>query len=127
MLAKKMALTTKSAVLAAALITFIPALSQADAPFVGAKSMRLSTAGFDLNTEAGATAFYAHVTNVVGSVCNSGMSSDPIYGSQVDACIKATLQSAIKSLHKPMLTAVFNARNPRSVLPVNDMERLASK
>jgi UrcA family protein len=128
MFAKKLALSRKSAVLAAALVTFIPALSQADTSVPEAKSVKVSAAGFDLNSEAGARAFYTHVSVAAGSVCNAGMRSDPIYGSQYDACFSSTLKNAIKSLDRPLLTAIFNEKHPREALSINgDSPRLASK
>jgi UrcA family protein len=109
--ARKNSVAAKLAIQAAAILACLPALSQADSAMPAPKSVQVSTAGLDLNTPAGAQAFYSRLSSAAKTVCDRESEGDPIYGSQFDLCYRATLQSAVHTANRPLVTQRYNERH----------------
>ena len=109
--ARKNSVAAKLAIQAAALLVCLPALSQADSATPAPRSVRVSTAGLDLNTPAGAQALYSRLNSAAKAVCNREFEGDPIYGPQFDLCYRATLQSVVHTVNRPLVTQRYNEQH----------------
>ena len=109
--ARKNSLAAKLAIQAAALLVCLPALSQADSATPAPRSMQVSTAGLDLNTPAGAQAFYSRLNSAAKKVCNRESEGDPIYGPQFSLCYRDTLRIAVLSVNRPLVTQRYNEQH----------------
>src|ERR1700733_818425 len=107
----KNSVAVKLAIQAAALLACLPALSQADSATPAPRSMQVSTAGLDLNTPAGAHAFYSRLNSAAKKVCNRESEGDPIYGPQFSLCYRDTLRSAVLTVNRPLVTQRYNERH----------------
>ena len=105
---RKNSIAAKLAIQAAVLLACLPALSQADSGTPAPRSMQVSAAGLDLNTAAGAHAFYSRLNSAAKSVCNRNSEGDPIYGRQFSLCYGATLRSAVLTVNRPLVTQRYN-------------------
>ena len=109
--ARKHSVAAKLALQAAALLACLPALSQADSAAPAPRSVQVSTAGLDLNTPAGAQAFYSRLSSATKKVCNRESEGDPIYGRQFNLCYTATLRSAVHTVNRPLVTQRYNEQH----------------
>jgi len=109
--ARKNSVAAKLAIQAAALLACLPALSHADSATPALRALQVSTAGLDLNTPAGAQAFYTRLNSAAKSVCNRESEGDPILGSQFSLCYTATLRSAVHTVNRPLVTQRYNEQH----------------
>jgi UrcA family protein len=109
--ARKNSVAVKLAIQAAALLACLPVLSQADSATPAPRSMQVSTAGLDLNTPAGAQAFYSRLNSAAKRVCNRESEGDTIYGPQFSLCYSATLRSAVLTVNRPLVTQRYNEQH----------------
>jgi UrcA family protein len=71
------------------------------------QTVSLSTAHYDLNTAAGAKAFYRHLSQVVSAACGGAPTS--AFGSEEDrfqACYKDAMKAAVEQSHAPLVAAL---------------------
>ena len=83
------------------------ALSALGAAAAQAETVSLSTAGYDLNTSAGAKAFYRHLSQTVASACGGAPTS--MFGSEEDrfqACYKDAMKAAVEKTQAPLVAAL---------------------
>ena len=97
---------TRIAAFAAALV-----LSAAGAVAAQAEpqTLTVSTAGYDLNTPAGAKAFYRHLSQAVVAACGGAPTS--FFTSEEErfqACYKDALKAAVDSSHAPLVAALMD-------------------
>ena len=109
--ARKNSVAAKLAIQAAAILACLPALSQADSAAPAPRSIQVSTAGLDLNTPAGAQAFYSRLNSAAKEVCNREFEGDPIYGPQFSLCHRATLRRAVLTVNRPLVTQRYNEQH----------------
>jgi UrcA family protein len=72
-----------------------------------AETVSLSTAGYDLNTPAGAKAFYRHLSQTVASSCGGAPTN--MFGSEEDrfqACYKDAMKDAVEKTQAPLVAAL---------------------
>ncbi len=83
------------------------AISSLGAAAAQAETVSLSTAGYDLNTPAGAKAFYRHLSQTVASACGGAPTS--MFGSEEDrfqGCYKDAMKAAVEQSHAPLVAAL---------------------
>jgi UrcA family protein len=71
-----------------------------------AQTQSVSTAGYDLNTPAGAKAFYRHLSQTVVAACGGAPTS--FFTSEEErfqACYKDAMKAAVDSSHAPLVAA----------------------
>ena len=128
--ARKNSVAVKLAIQAAALLVCLPTLSQADSPTPAPRSMQVSTAGLDLNTLAGAQAFYSRLSSAAKIVCNRESEGDPIFGPQFDLCYRDTLRSAVHTVNRSLVTQRFNEQHGAAEVATSEdasLIRIAAK
>jgi len=65
----------------------------------------------DLNSVAGAETLYVRLREAASSVCGLANGSDPITRPAWLSCRAATLAAAVRKVHSPMLTKVYETHN----------------
>ena len=111
--ARKNPVAAKLAILAiqaGALLICLRALLQADSATPASRSIQVSTVGLDLNTAAGARAFYSRLDTAAETVCGRESQGDPIYGRQFEICHRDTLRMAVHAVNRPLVTQRYNER-----------------
>ncbi|HEY4028902.1 MAG TPA: UrcA family protein [Caulobacteraceae bacterium] len=83
------------------------ALSALGAVAAQAETLSLSTAGYDLNTQAGAKAFYRHLSQSVSAACGGAPTN--FFTSEEErfqACYKDTMKAAVEQTRAPLVAAL---------------------
>jgi UrcA family protein len=128
--ARKNSVAVKLAIQATALLVCLPALSQTDSAMPAPRSVQVSTAGLDLNTPAGAQAFYSRLNSAAKAVCNGKYEGDPIYGPQFDLCYRETLRSVVHTVNRPLVTQRYNEQHGAAEVATSEdasLIRIAAK
>jgi len=103
----------KSIVAATALAGVLGLAGQALADDRAAPARAVSTAGVDFRSEASVTDFYHRLDRAAWAVCDTYAANSRV--TQGDrACAEVALARTVKTLDKPMLTAVHDAQHGRS-------------
>jgi len=102
--------TKKSSIaaMAVALVVGLPAISIA----TPLESMKVTAAGLDLNTPAGAHSYYSRLQIAAMNVCGAEDQNDAIRGASYERCYRSTLAQAVKSVQIPLVTKIFNDKYP---------------
>lgn len=115
------------AILGAAILAFVPTLTWSDSLDANAKSLKVSTAGIDVNSEAGAKVLYTRLSEAAKSVCGLAYSGDAIWGANFNSCYGTTISSAVHALNRPLVTKLLNEKYDSLTVPVTGMTTLASR
>lgn len=78
------------------------------------QTLSVSTAGYDLNTPAGAKAFYRHLSQTVAAACGGAPTS--FFTSEEErfqACYKDALKAAVEQSRAPLVTAAAGQSQTR--------------
>jgi UrcA family protein len=70
------------------------------------QTLSVSTAGYDLNTAAGAKAFYRHLSQTVAAACGGAPTN--FFASEEErfqSCYQDALKAAVEQSHAPLVTA----------------------
>ena len=112
-------------------LTAIPRNAQAsDAPDTPWK--RLSTAGYNLNTDQGAHAFIARLNGAATAVCMQEMHNEVIIGTDLsryyNQCRREALAAAVRKINKTLLTDAFITELPvdAAAMGITRLEKLAA-
>jgi UrcA family protein len=91
---------TITAIAAVAAVSVLGAAAQA-------QTLTVHTAGYDLKTQAGARAFYNHLSQAVSAACG-GAATNMIASEEerFQACYKGTMKAAVEKTHAPLVTAL---------------------
>lgn len=115
------------AILVAAMLAFLPALTWSDALDANARSLKVSAAGINVTSEAGAKALYTRLSEAAKSVCGLAYSGDPIYGANFNSCYEATMSNAVHAVNRPLVTKLLKEKSHSLTVPANGIAILASK
>jgi UrcA family protein len=70
------------------------------------QTLTLHTRGYDLNTPAGAKAFYRYLSQTVSAACGGAPSNQFSSNEErFQACYKGTMKAAVDKIHAPLLAA----------------------
>jgi len=94
---------------AAALLIAGPALAETARTVEDAPAQAVSTKGVDFANREQVKHFYAKLRGAIAAVCDSG-SVNPAFSRGDDACARQVTAQAVKSMDKPVLTALYNAQ-----------------
>jgi UrcA family protein len=70
------------------------------------QTVSLSTAGYDLNTQAGAKAFYRHLSQEVTAACGAPSNFFASREEGFQACYHDTMKSAVEQTRAPLVAAL---------------------
>jgi UrcA family protein len=92
---------TITAFAAAAAISVLGAAAAQAEP----QSLTIHTAGYNLNTPAGAQAFYRHLSQAVSAACGAPANMLGAEEERFQACYKGTMKAAVEKTHAPLVKA----------------------
>ena len=99
------------AALVAAACALVSSISQADS--FDMNSVKVSPAGLDLNSNAGAQTMFKRLTVAAEQVCGGANAEfDALRTVVYRACYRETLSNAIRSLNAPMVTHAYVVQYP---------------
>jgi len=102
-----------NAALVATVCALVSGMSQAAPPHDDTVSVKVSTAGIDLNTAAGAQLFFTRLTVAAQQACGVEAEFDALRAAKFDHCYKEALGNAVRALSQPAITRVYVAHYPR--------------
>jgi UrcA family protein len=115
------------AILGAAMLTILPALTWSDTLDGDARSLKVSAVGINVNSDAGAKALYTRLSEAAKSVCGLAYSGDAIWGANFNSCYDATMNNAVHAVNRPLLTKLLKEKHDSLTVPANGTAILASK
>jgi UrcA family protein len=102
-----------NAALLVTMCTLGSGMSQAQTPDSDTVAVKVSTAGIDLKTPAGAQAMFTRLTIAAQQACGVEAEFDALRVAKFDQCYKDALSKVIRSLNEPAITRVYVAHYPR--------------
>ena len=129
MFTKLFSQSIKCALAAAVVASLQPALSLADPLASDTVSVKVSAAGLDVNSAAGAQELYKRLTIAAEQACGVEAEFDALRTAKFDRCYRDTLGNAVHAINRPLLTQVYVERHSRddAARSVAASERVAAK
>jgi UrcA family protein len=93
----------------AAILIAGPAFAETARTVQDAPAQAVSAKGVDFASRAQVKHFYAKLRGAAQAVCDSG-SANPRFSATDAACQRQVMAEAVKTMDKPVLTALYNAQ-----------------
>lgn len=104
---------------AAAILIAGPAFAETARAVDEAPTQAVSTRGVDFASKDQVKHFYAKLKGAAAAVCDSG-SANPRFSMTDASCTRQVVSQAVKTVDKPVLTALYNSAQDNRALAGND-------
>jgi UrcA family protein len=102
-----------NSVLVAAVCSLVVGTSQADPADTDAVAVKVSSAGLDLNSAAGAHAMFSRLATAAEAACGVESEFDALRTAKFERCYRTSLSNAIRALNQQSVTHVYVEHYPR--------------